>query len=129
MNIPDDLRYTKEHEWVRIEGNTVTIGITDHAQEQLGDIVYAELPSEGEEISKDEALGSIESVKAVSDCYCPVSGKVIEINNLLSESPETINEDPYGEGWIVKLEMSNTSDLEGLLNDATYKAFVEEESA
>lgn len=126
MNIPDDLKYTKDHEWVRIDGNTITVGITDHAQEQLGDIVYAELPEEGESVSKEEAFGVLESVKAVSDCYAPVSGKVLEINNVLTENPETVNEDPYGDGWMVKIEASNPSELEGLMDKNGYAAFLKE---
>ncbi|MBT3181877.1 MAG: glycine cleavage system protein GcvH [Deltaproteobacteria bacterium] len=129
MNIPDDLKYTKEHEWVKLEGDTATIGVTHHAQGQLGDIVYVELPTEGEEISKEDTFGSLESVKAVSDCFAPLSGKVIEINNVLSENPETINEDCYEEGWIVKIELSDKSELEELMSDEQYKAFVAEESA
>jgi len=129
MNIPDDLKYTKEHEWIRIEGNTATIGVTDYAQEQLGDIVYVELPTEGEEISKEETFGSVESVKAVSDCYAPLSGKVLEINSVLNDNPETINEDCYEEGWVVKVEISDKSELDELMTDEHYKAFLAEESA
>ena len=129
MNIPDDLKYTKEHEWIRIEGDTATIGVTNYAQGQLGDIVYVELPTENEEISKEDTFGSLESVKAVSDCYAPLSGKVLEINSVLSESPETINEDCYEEGWIVKIKISDRSELEELMTDQQYKTFVAEESA
>lgn len=128
MNIPDDLKYTKEHEWVRIEGNIATIGVTDYAQEQLGDIVYVELPQEGEEVTKDETFGVLESVKAVSDCYSPVSGTVVEANTVLAENPETVNEDPYGEGWMIKIEMSDPSEAEGLMDHEAYKAFLAEES-
>lgn len=129
MNAPDDLKYTKEHEWVKIEGKVATIGVTDYAQEQLGDIVYVELPSEGEEIAKEETLGSLESVKAVSDCYAPISGKVREVNSILGENPETINEDCYGEGWIVKMEISDPIELEDLMSNDDYRAYVEEETA
>jgi glycine cleavage system H protein len=129
MNAPDDLRYTKNHEWVRVVGKTATIGITDHAQSQLGDIVYVELPGEGETITKDETFGVVESVKAVSDCFAPLSGKVLEVNNPLSESPETINEDCYGEGWIVRIELSDSSELSQLMDQKQYSAFVAEETA
>ena len=129
MNTPDNLRYTNDHEWLKVEGHTATIGITDYAQEQLGDIVYVELPGESEKITKDATFGVIESVKAVSDCFAPVSGKVVEINDPLKESPETINEDCYGEGWLIRMEMSNPSEANGLMDHAQYKAFVEEETA
>lgn len=129
MNIPDDLRYTKEHEWVKIEGKTATIGVTDYAQSELGDIVYVELPQIGEELKKDETFGVLESVKAVSDCFSPLSGKVIEINEVLTENPETANEDPYGEGWMIKIELTNLEESDTLMDDKTYKSFVEEESA
>jgi glycine cleavage system H protein len=129
MNIPDDLKYTKEHEWVKIAGNQAVVGVTDYAQEQLGDIVYVELPQEGEEIAKGDTFGALESVKAVSDCYAPISGKVMEANSLLGDNPETINEDCYGEGWIVKLAIKDVSDLDELMDHAQYKAFVEEETA
>lgn len=129
MDIPDNLKYTKEHEWVKIDGNIATIGVTDHAQEQLGDIVYAELPGNGEQVTKNATFGVVESVKAVSDCYAPISGKVIETNGVLTENPETINEDPYGEGWMIKLEMSNPSEVGELMDHNTYKTFVSEETA
>ena len=129
MNIPDNLKYTKEHEWVKIEGNVITVGITDYAQEQLGDIVYVELPAEGEEIAKEDTFGSLESVKAVSDCYSPVSGKVSEINSTLEDSPETVNEDCYGDGWVIKIEAANTAEFEDMMDHEAYKKFVEEESA
>lgn len=129
MNIPDDLKYSKEHEWVRLQGKIATVGITDHAQSSLGDIVYVELPSEGDALTKDETFGVVESVKAVSDCYAPISGKVTEVNAPLSDSPETINEDCYGEGWIVKVEMSDPSELDELMDPKQYEAFVAEETA
>ena len=128
MNIPDDLMYTKEHEWVKVEGSTATIGVTEYAAEQLGDIVYAELPAESEAVTKDETFGALESVKAVSDCYSPVTGKVVEINDVLAENPETVNEDPYGDGWMVRIEMSDPSEAEGLMDHKAYAAFVAEES-
>lgn len=129
MDAPDDLRYTRDHEWVKIDGKIATIGITDHAQEQLGDIVYVELPEEGEKITKDDAFGSVESVKAVSDCCAPVSGDVVEVNDILADSPETINEDCYGEGWLIKVEISEKASLGDLLDHKEYIAFVEEETA
>ncbi|MFH0799251.1 MAG: glycine cleavage system protein GcvH [Pseudomonadota bacterium] len=129
MNAPDDLKYTPEHEWVKIEGKIATIGVTEYAQEQLGDIVYAELPAEGEAVTTHEAFGVLESVKAVSDCYAPVSGKVVEINDVLTENPATVNEDPYGEGWMVRVEMSDLSEIDKLMDHKAYLAFVEEESA
>lgn len=129
MNIPDDLKYTKEHEWVRVDGKIATIGVSDYAQEQLGDIVYAELPGEGETVTKDDTFGVLESVKAVSDCYSPVSGKVVEINSVLTENPETVNEDPYGEGWMIKVELSSPSEISELMDHKAYAAYVAEEAA
>ena len=128
MEIPDNLRYTEDHEWIRIEDNIAIIGITDYAQEQLGDIVFVELPDAGEQINKNETFGAVESVKSVSDCFAPVSGKIVEINDLLQESPETLNEDCYGEGWMIKMEMSDPKQSEDLIDDKAYSAFVEEES-
>ncbi len=125
MSVPEDLQYTKSHEWVRTEGDTATIGITDHAQEELGDVVFVELPEEGATLSAGDTFGSIESVKAVSDLYSPVGGEVIEVNTSLEEAPEKINEDPYGEGWIVKLRTSEGADL---LSPEEYEKVVEEES-
>ena len=129
MNTPDNLRYSKSHEWIRIDGETVTIGVTEHAQEQLGDIVYVELPKVGEDVAREGTFGVLESVKAVSDCYSPISGKIIQVNDSLVDAPQTINEDCYGEGWIVRLEPSNPSELEALLDCAAYTKFVDEESA
>lgn len=128
MNTPDDLKYTPEHEWVKIDGKIATIGVTDYAQEQLGDIVYTELPNEGETITKDETFGVLESVKAVSDCFAPVSGKVLEVNDMLTESPETVNEDPYGEGWMVRVELSDPGEVKDLMDHTSYSAFVAEEA-
>ncbi|MGH7907641.1 MAG: glycine cleavage system protein GcvH [Candidatus Binataceae bacterium] len=127
MEIPPTLKYSKEHEWVAAEGPVATIGITDHAQDQLGEIVYIELPSVGDKISKDDPFGVVESVKAVSDIYAPVSGTVIEINEDLPESPETVNDDPYGDGWLVKVRISDASDLDDLLDDEEYGALVASE--
>ena len=125
MSIPDDLQYTKSHEWVRIEDGTATIGITDHAQEELGDVVFVELPEEGATIEAGESFGTVESVKAVSDLYTPVGGEVAEVNSSLEDAPEKINDDPYGEGWIVKLRTSEEADL---LSPEEYEKVVEEES-
>jgi glycine cleavage system H protein len=125
LNIPEDLQYTKSHEWVRIEGDTATIGITDHAQDELGDVVFVELPDEGATFDAGESFGTVESVKAVSDLYTPVGGEVVEINSSLEDAPENINEDPYGEGWIVKLR---TTDEPDLLFPEEYERVVEEES-
>jgi glycine cleavage system H protein len=125
LSIPDDLQYTKSHEWVRIEDDTATIGITDHAQDELGDIVFVELPDEGDTFDVGDSFGTVESVKAVSDLYTPVGGEVVEVNSSLEDAPEKINEDPYGEGWIVKLRTSNEADL---LSPEEYEKVVEEES-
>ena len=125
MNIPEDLQYTESHEWVRIEGDTATIGITDHAQDELGDVVFVELPDEGDTFDAGESFGTVESVKAVSDLYTPVGGEVVEVNSALEDAPENINEDPYGEGWIVKLRTTDGADL---LSPEEYEKVVEEES-
>ena len=127
MEFPKELRYSKEHEWVAVEEGIATVGITDYAQEQLGDVVYVELPEVDTQVSKDEAFGVVESVKAVSDIYAPVSGKVIEVNIDLPDSPETINEDPYGDAWMIRVEMSDSEELEDLMTATAYKHFVEEE--
>jgi glycine cleavage system H protein len=125
LNIPEDLQYTKSHEWVRIEGDTATIGITDHAQDELGDVVFVELPDEGATFDPGDSFGTVESVKAVSDLYTPVGGEVVEVNSALEDAPENINEDPYGEGWIVKLRATDEADL---LSPKEYEKVVEEES-
>jgi glycine cleavage system H protein len=125
LSIPDDLQYTKSHEWVRAEDGTVTIGITDHAQEELGDVVFVELPDVGDTIGAGDSFGTVESVKAVSDLYTPVGGEVVEVNSSLEDAPEKINDDPYGEGWIVKLSTSEEADL---LSSEEYEKVVEEES-
>ncbi len=129
MECPDNLKYTKEHEWVRVDGNIAVVGITDYAQEQLGDIVYVELPKEGEEVEKEEPFGVVESVKAVSDVYSPVTGKVVELNDMLTESPETLNEDCYEEGWLIKVEIKSKKELDDLMSPVEYLAFVKEEHA
>ena len=123
--VPEDLLYTKSHEWVRTEGDAATIGITDHAQNELGDVVFVELPEEGDTFDAGEPFGTVESVKAVSDLYTPVGGEVVEVNSALEDAPEKINKDPYGEGWIVKLRISEEADL---LSPEEYEKVVEEES-
>jgi glycine cleavage system H protein len=127
MEFPEDLKYSKEHEWVLVEGNVATVGITDYAQEQLGDIVFVELPAIGDKVSKEDNFGVVESVKAVSDVYAPVSGKVLEVNDDLPENPEMLNEDPYGDGWMIKVEMSDREELDDLLTAAEYEQYVAEE--
>ncbi|MGB1120742.1 MAG: glycine cleavage system protein GcvH [Saprospiraceae bacterium] len=124
MEFPQNLKYTKEHEWVRVEGDVATVGITEYAQGELGDIVYVEVESVDETIAKDEVFGSVEAVKTVSDLYMPVSGEVIEFNENLEETPETVNEDPYGEGWMIKVKMSDMSELEDLMDAAAYQASI-----
>jgi glycine cleavage system H protein len=126
MNVPEDLRYTKEHEWCRADGKIASIGITDHAQERLGDIVYLELPKEGDEVKKDEAFGVVESVKAVSDLFSPVDGKVVEVNDPLLDSPATVNDDPYEEGWMIKVQMTDPRQLEELMTAEEYQEYVAE---
>ena len=125
MSVPQELQYTKSHEWVRVEDEVVTVGITDHAQEELGDVVFVELPEEGDSLSAGDTLGTIESVKAVSDLYAPVGGEVVEVNGALEDTPENVNEDPYGEGWLVKIRTSEEGDL---LSAEEYEKVVEEES-
>jgi glycine cleavage system H protein len=127
-NVPENLHYSKDHEWVRVEGDTVVVGITDHAQEQLGDVVYVELPKPGEEFAAHESFGSVESVKAVSEIFTPVSGKITEANDSLNDEPEKVNNDPYGEGWMIKIKMSQSSEVDSLLNAAEYEDFTKAES-
>jgi glycine cleavage system H protein len=126
---PENLRYTKEHEWVLAEGDTATVGITEHAQKELGDIVYVDLPKVGTHIEQGKAVGSVESVKAVSDIYSPVSGEVLEVNAILADSPEKVNEDPHGAAWLVKIRMSAPGEMSNLLSAADYQAYVETESS
>ena len=128
MTYPDDRRYTKEHEWVRVEGDTGTVGITDHAQHELGDIVYVDLPKVGARIDQGKSLGSVESVKAVSDIYSPVSGEVTEVNGTLAQSPEKLNEDPHGTAWLVKIRLSAADEIQNLLNASDYQSYVGAES-
>jgi len=127
MEIPEGLRYSKEHEWVLVEGNIATIGITEYAQEELGDIVYVELPEVGEKVVKDDPFGAVESVKAVSDVYAPVSGTVLEVNDALPDSPETINDDAYGDGWMIRVEMTDMDDLKDLMTADEYAEYVEQQ--
>ncbi len=121
MDLPEELKYTKNHEWIRVEGDTATIGITDFAQNELGDVVYVEIETEGEELDKDEVFGTVEAVKTVSDLYMPVSGSVQEVNPKLESEPETVNQDPYGEGWMIKVKMKDASEAEELLDASAYK--------
>ena len=126
MNIPKDLKYTKEHEWAKIEGKVATIGISDYAQKELGDIVFVELPPVGTAVERDKEMTTIESVKAASDIFAPVSGKIIEVNTGLDEQPELVNKEPYGRGWIVKIEMSNAEEAAGLMSAGNYEKLVGE---
>ncbi|HET7825109.1 MAG TPA: glycine cleavage system protein GcvH [Anaeromyxobacter sp.] len=127
MDFPEDLRYTREHEWARRKGKNVVVGITDFAQDQLGDVVYVELPDVGDPVKKGESFGVVESTKAVSELFSPVTGKVVEVNDPLSDAPETINEDPYEEGWMIVIEPSDAKDLDALMDAKTYRTFVEEQ--
>ena len=127
MNFPEDLKYTRDHEWARVKGNRVTVGITDFAQDQLGDVVYLELPDVGDPVKKGESFGVVESTKAVSELFAPLSGKVVEVNDPLGDAPETINEDPYEEGWMIVVELSDSKDLNELMDAAAYEKFIEEE--
>ena len=123
MNIPENLKYTKDHEWISIEGDVATVGITDFAQGELGDIVYVEIEKTGENFSKEEVFGTVEAVKTVSDLFMPLSGEIIDINEELNEKPELVNEDPYGQGWMIKIKV-NSSDISDLLNSEQYKKLV-----
>jgi glycine cleavage system H protein len=127
MEFPEDLKYTKEHEWLLVEGTTAIVGITDYAQDRLGDVVYVELPAVGDKVSKEDAFGVVESVKAVSDVYAPVSGKVLEVNDDLPDNPNMINEDPYGDGWLIKVEMNDPEEVAELMTAEEYKEYVAEE--
>ena len=125
MNIPEELLYTKEHEWTRIDDNVATIGITDYAQGELGDIVYLELPEIGTQVNQGDSFGTIEAVKAVSDLYAPLSGEVVEINKSLNDEPEKVNQNPYDEGWMIKLKLSDESEKEELLDSGQYEDLIE----
>ena len=127
-NIPDDLHYSKDHEWVRVDGNVAVVGITDYAQDSLGDVVYVELPKVGEEFAANESFGSVESVKAVSEVFCPVSGEVVGINDSLNDAPEKVNQDPYGEGWMIRVAMSNPGEVDSMLTAAEYEDFTKAET-
>jgi glycine cleavage system H protein len=126
MNVPANLKYTKDHEWIKVEGNTAYIGITDFAQNELGDIVFVEIDTEGESLEKEATFGTIEAVKTVSDMFMPISGEVLEINPKLEDSPEIVNQDPYGDGWMVKISISNSAELSELMSADEYKAQIEE---
>jgi glycine cleavage system H protein len=121
---PENFRYTKEHEWVLVQGDTATIGITDHAQQELGDIVYVDLPKPGAKLEQGKSLGSVESVKAVSDVYAPVSGEVTEANGALADAPEKLNEDPHGAAWLVKVRLSTAGEVSNLMSAAEYQAYI-----
>jgi glycine cleavage system H protein len=125
---PQDLHYTKQHEWVRVSDDVGAVGITDYAQQELGDIVYVDLPRVGAKVEQGKVMGSVESVKAVSDIYCPVSGEVIEINDALATAPEKLNESPHGDGWLVKIRLSVPAEIQGLLSAAHYEKYVAEET-
>ena len=127
MKIPEGYQFTKEHEWLHMEDNIATIGITDFAQESLGDITFVQLPGPGEQINKDDTFGVVESVKAVSDLYSPVTGRVLEINEPLKQAPELINDDPYNDGWMVKVEVKDVSEVDELMSQEEYKEYVEEQ--
>src|SRR5262245_27860744 len=127
-NVPEDLHYSKDHEWVRVDGGIAIIGITDYAQNSLGDVVYVELPKKGEEFATNEPFGSVESVKAVSEVFTPVAGVIAETNEQLNDTPEKVNSDPYGEGWMVKLKMANPGEVDSLLSAAEYEDFTKAES-
>lgn len=124
MNFPDQLKYTKDHEWIMVDGNIATVGITDFAQGELGDIVYVDITSAGETLSAETVFGTVEAVKTVSDLFMPVSGKVVEVNPHLESNPESVNKDPYGNGWMIKIEISNAPELEHLLSSAAYQQLV-----
>ena len=122
MNFPADLRYTKEHEWIKLEGDIATVGITDFAQSELGDIVYVEIETVGQTLAQDEIFGSVEAVKTVSDLFLPIAGEVLEVNEALNNTPELVNSDPFGEGWMIKMKVTNLADVEALMDVDTYKA-------
>lgn len=124
MNVPSDLKYTKDHEWVKIDGDTVTVGITDFAQSELGDIVYVEVDALDETLDADSVFGTVEAVKTVSDLFLPVAGEIVEFNKSLEEEPEKVNDDPYGDGWMIKIKVADTADLETLLSADDYKAII-----
>lgn len=124
MNFPTDVKYTKDHEWIRVEGEVAYVGITDYAQSELGEIVYVDITTEGETVAKEEVFGTIEAVKTVSDLFMPVSGEVVEVNPELEDAPQLINEDAYGKGWIIKVALSDMAEIEGLLSAADYEQLI-----
>lgn len=124
MNVPAELKYTKEHEWIRVEGEEAVVGITDYAQSQLGDIVFVECETVGDELEAGDTFGTIEAVKTVSDLYLPVGGEVLEFNEALEDEPELVNKDPYGKGWIIRVKIGNETEIDGLLNAEAYKALI-----
>ncbi|MFP4555867.1 MAG: glycine cleavage system protein GcvH [Bacteroidales bacterium] len=126
MNIPTDLKYTKDHEWIKVDGNVATVGVTDFAQSQLGDVVFVEIETEGETLDKEEVFGTIEAVKTVSDMFMPVSGKIVAVNEQLADTPELVNKDPYGDGWMIKIELSDASEVDELLTADKYKETIDE---
>jgi glycine cleavage system H protein len=126
-NVPEDLHYSKDHEWVRVEGDIAIVGITDYAQDSLGDVVYVELPKVGEDFAAHESFGSVESVKAVSEVFSPVTGAIVELNSSLNDEPEKVNNDPYGEGWMIRIKMQNPGEVDSLLTAAEYEDFTKAE--
>lgn len=128
MEFPDDVRYTEQHEWARVEGNVVRVGITDFAQDALGDVVYVDVPEVGAEVQAGEPFGEVESTKSVSDVYAPVTGRVVERNSELADSPQLVNDSPYGDGWMIAIEPTDASEMEGLLDAARYRSFTERDS-
>jgi len=125
MNIPKNLKYTKDHEWIRVEGDHAFVGITDYAQGELGDVVFIEIETEGEELDKEEVFGTIEAVKTVSDMFMPVSGEVVEVNEKLEDTPEVVNKDPYGDGWLIKVAVKDSADIDQLLTPEQYQELLE----
>ena len=123
-NIPSDIKYADSHEWVRVEGDVATIGITDFAQSELGDVVFVEIETEGEELSKGDTFGTVEAVKTVSDLFMPISGEVIEVNSAIEDAPESVNEEPYGSGWMIKVKISDSSELDALMSQSDYQGMV-----
>ncbi len=124
MNIPEDLKYTQEHEWLKIDGNVAIVGITDHAQSELGDIVYIDIPDDINKVRKGESFGTIEAVKTVADLFAPLSGKVVSVNSSLNDNPDVVNKDPYGAGWIIKIEFSEPSEIDELMTPTQYKELI-----
>lgn len=124
MNIPAELRYTKEHEWIRVEGDVAYVGITDYAQSELGEIVFLDINTEGETVAQGDVFGSVEAVKTVSDLNMPVTGEVLEVNEVINDQPELVNNDPYGEGWMIKIQVANPAELDTLLDAAAYQALI-----